>query len=415
MTALAVGLLAVAVATVVVLAPLHPAQIWAVVWAIAVGAYSLRLLPYVNLGTLAQALIGGASLGFIGGALAGERLGEKALVPSFARRLGTGEASTRLAAKIALGATALGLCAFLAQAARDFGLRAAFVSSPLVRQAVQTGGFSVTIKYVYAALAAAALCGACAATGAHRRLWAAAAAGAVLSTYFTTGRATVVVATAAALCAHALARPRLPSKRSLVLGAGAVALVAAAIFTIGGSLIGKTFADSELASIDSVFVRHSQLRSAALPYEYLSAPVAAFAVETSIAGQLPRADGCAEFGYLCSVLRHLGLDARPLPSVRPFTARPLKWNTYTSLDGPLLDGGAWLVVPAAVLAGILLGAIWSAARRRMMLAVLCYAALTPAIVTAAGSNNFTAPLLLGAILITVCALQAAHAINGRAG
>jgi len=105
------------------------------------------------------------------------------------------------------------------------------------------------------------------------------------------------------------------------------------------------------------------------------------------------------------------LHVPSFPEVRPFTAAPLAWNTYTSLDAPLLDGGAWMVIPAAALAGIFLGALWLAARERKLLALLGYAILVSSIVTAAGSNNFTASFLLGAIIIVIGAVLAAQLIK----
>jgi hypothetical protein len=411
MTFLPLVLVLIACVAMVALPPLHPAQLWAIVWALAVGAYALRLLPYANLGALAQLLIGGASLGFVGGTLIGERLGRRVLSHVGAQRQTPRETDPRLAAMIVLAATLLGLSGFLVQAVRAYGLRAALVSSPAVRLAVRTGTFHITIKYVYAAVAASALCGACAAIGPHRRRWALATGVAVFSTYFATGRATVVVATVTALSAYAWARPRLPSKRSFILGACIVIVIALGVFTLGGSLIGKTLNNSELASIDSALVRHPLLRPIALPYLYLSAPVAAFGLEASIADRLPHFYGCASFGYVCSILHHAGLHVPSFPEVRPFTAAPLAWNTYTSLDAPLLDGGVWMVIPAAVLAGIFLGALWLAARERKLLALLGYAILVSSIVTAAGSNNFTASYLLGAIIIVIGAVLGAQLIN----
>jgi hypothetical protein len=319
-----------------------------------------------------------------------------------------------LAGRIAFALTLLGLIGFLLQAGHSYGLRAAVVSSTDVRHAIERGVFSITIKYTYVAIAASVLCGACAAIGPHRRRWALAAGFAVFSTYFATGRLTVVAATVSALCAYAFARPELPSKRLFMLGACAVAVIAIGIFTVGGSLIGKTFAKSELATIDSVFEQHASLRSAALPYEYMSASIAAFGVEVALANHLPRTSGCASFGYICSILHHAGLEVETFPAVRPFTAAPLKWNAYTSLDAPLLDGGPWLVIPAAILAGIVLGGIWAAARRRRLLALVCYAALTPAIVTTPESNSFTRPLLPGALAIALGALLIAKMINRTA-
>jgi oligosaccharide repeat unit polymerase len=412
-TALALVFVVMATLALAILPPLHPAQIWTVVWALAVGAYSWRLLPYSPLSSLGQLLIGGSTLMFVGGTFLGGHVVARVARAQTEGSADDSERRVHIAAMLALATNAFGLCAFLLQAARSFGLRNALVSSPQVRHAVQTGAFNITIKYVYVAVAAAALCGAAAAIGPHRRRWAVGAGAAVLTTYFTTGRATVVAASAVALCAYALTRRRLPSKRTFIATGAAVAVLALGVFTLGGSLIGKTFDDSELVSIDSVFSRHAGLHALALPYEYVSAPIAAFGVETAVDGSLPKLRGCASFSYACSALRHIGLDAEPLPAVRPFTSRPLRWNTYTALDAPLLDGGPWLVLPATLVAGLALGALWGAARRRRLLGILFYAALTPAIVTSAGSNNFTAPMLLGAILTIICTLWLASALERR--
>jgi hypothetical protein len=404
MTILSLALIVIAAAAIASLPPLHPAQIWAIVWAFAVGAYALRLLPYIRLDALAKLLIGGATVAFIGGTLFGERLSRRLLSSHEAQRSPAADVDLRLAAILVLATTILGLFAFLAQAARAYGLHAALVSSSVVRVGVQSGIFHITIKYIYTAVAAAALCAYCAATGAHRRLWASACFVAVASTYFATGRATVVAAAVAALSAYVLARPRVPDKRWFLLGGCVVAIIAVGVFTVGGSLIGKTFANSELATIDSPFIRHPALRPAALPYEYLSAPIAAFGLEASLAAHLPHLEGCASFGYVCSALRRLGVPASSIPEVRPFTAAPLKWNTYTALDAPLLDGGPWGVIPAAALVGVALGALWIAACERHVLGMLCYAILVTPVLTSPGSNNFTAPFLLGAVLFVAGAV-----------
>jgi oligosaccharide repeat unit polymerase len=416
MTILPLVLLVVAATSVALLPPLHPAQIWAVVWALGVGAYSLRLLPYITLDPLAQVLIASALLAFTGGTLIGARLGGRSRLLSGTHERTTHQTDVRLAALVVLAATLVGLLAFLVQAARAYGLHAALVTSPAVRLAVQTGTFHITIKYIYAAVAASALCGLCAANGTHRRRWALASALAVLSTYFATGRSTVVVAAVTALSAYVLARPDLPSKRLFIGGGTIVALVAVGIFTLGGSFIGKTFPNSELATFANPFVRDSLPRSTALPYEYLSAPIAAFGAEVSVAGHLPRLGGCASFGYVCKILHHTGLDTPSIPEVRPFTAAPLQWNTYTSLDAPLLDGGPWLIFPVVAFAGFLLGAAWRAARTKTTLGILCYAILVPCVLTAAGSNNFTAPFLVGAALIVFATVLLARVtIRMRSG
>src|SRR5207247_4787026 len=50
------------------------------------------------------------------------------------------------------------LVAFLVQTASRYGLRATLVSSPRVRHAIGSGDVAATIKFVYAAIAAVALC-----------------------------------------------------------------------------------------------------------------------------------------------------------------------------------------------------------------------------------------------------------------
>lgn len=70
-----------------------------------------------------------------------------------------------------------------------------------------------------------------------------------------------------------------------------------------------------------------------------------------------------------------------------------------------------MVIPATTLAGIFFGALWLAARQRALLGLLGYAVLMPSIVTAGGSNNFTASYLLGAVLISIGAVLAARLIN----
>jgi hypothetical protein len=267
--ALVLVLGATAVLALALLPPLHPAQMWAVVWALAVGAYAMKLFPYQSLGDTTQLLIGGATLGFVGGTLAGERLSTSVAGHRRWQRAPFETADLETAATMVLALSLLGLTAFLVQAGHAYGLRATLLSSSQVRAAVQVGTFKFTIKYVYAAIAASALCGACAGMTPHRRRWGVSSVVIVLSTYFTTGRATVVVAAVVALCAYAVGRPRPLSKRVLMVGGCALAILAGAIFTIGGSLIGKTFEHSEIATINSVFERHHSLNAAALPYEYL--------------------------------------------------------------------------------------------------------------------------------------------------
>jgi hypothetical protein len=104
-----------------------------------------------------------------------------------------------------------------------------------------------------------------------------------------------------------------------------------------------------------------------------------------------------------------------IPQIRPFTARPLQWNTYTALDVPLIDGGTAMLIPILALIGILTGLLWRVACRRQTLGVVAYALESVALLTAAGSFNFTAPALVGGFLISLLALRgASHTQGARA-
>jgi uncharacterized protein (DUF697 family) len=100
-----------------------------------------------------------------------------------------------------------------------------------------------------------------------------------------------------------------------------------------------------------------------------------------------------------------------IPTVRPFTASPLPWNTFTALDVPLIDGGTVLLVPIVALIGLIMGWIWGRARRASLAATVIYAVEAVGVVTAAGSFNFLATFLLGSIVIAVVALRCAGALE----
>jgi hypothetical protein len=395
-----------AVASIVWLPPLHPAQLWLIPWVLATGLYLTRLLPYRRLSVETVALACGSCLAFVVGTLVGERIGRK--LPRSPRVNDHGIGAVRWAAVGALGLTALLLVGFLAQTASRFGLRATLISTQTVRDAVGLGQFSVTIKYVYAALAATALCAIAAARDAKpvAPRWKVACLLAIASVYFSTGRSTLVVAMLVGVVAYVLARRQPLSRARFLTGCIAVAVLALLVFVVGGNLIGKTYENNPgLQAVPSVFTDHPRLRVLALPYEYTSAPIAALDVQVAASTMWGTSHGCAAFVEPCRILERLGVSGlKPVPRVRPFTHEPLPWNTYTALDIPLTDGGLIFAIPLTGLVGCALGVLWAVAHRRSPFAVSAYALLSSALVTASGSFNFTAPHIVGAICICLVAL-----------
>jgi hypothetical protein len=383
------------------LPPLHPAQLWSIPWAAAAGLFALQLLPYRNLPLLTGALVAGATLAFVAAAVVGDRCFHRGVSGAASEGFDYG-----LVARAAIGAlvlTALLLIAFLWQTIHRFGVHDALVSSVDVRAAIGKGETPVTIKFVYAAIAASALSGVAAgqAPTTNRRIaWAMATGAAVASLYFSTGRSTVVHGVIIGATAYLLARPRLPKRSRFLLGVGAIACIAVVVHILGGLIIGKTYANNtDLRQTPSFFSSHSELRAFALPYQYASAPIAAAGIQVDASTPLGTSHGCAVFSEACSILRHLGADVEPVRRIRPFTLPPLPWNTYTSLDAPLQDVGVVGTIPMMAFVGILVGGLWGAARARRRHALVTYPIAAVAVIAAPGQFAFTAPHLLGAMVI----------------
>jgi hypothetical protein len=405
MTGPEVGMLfvvgAIAVWATVRLPPLHPAQLWAVPWAAAAGLFALQLLPYRELPPLAAALAAGATLAFVAGTVVGERHLGRRVWGRTSEDLRYG-----LVARAAIGAlvlTALLLIAFLWQTIQRFGVHDALVSSVDVRIAIGNGATPVTIKFVYAAIAASALSGVAAAlapTTNRRIAWGLAAGAAVASLYFSTGRSTLVYGGIIGATAYLLARPALPKRSRFLVGVGAIACIAVVVHILGGLVIGKTYANNtDLRVTPSFFSSHSHFRALALPYQYASAPTAALGIQVDASTPLGTSRGCAVFSEPCSVLKDLGADVEPVRRIRPFTRSPLPWNTYTSLDAPLQDVGIVGTIPLMAIVGILVGALWAGARARWHHALVAYPIAAAAVIMAYSQFAFTAPHVLGAVII----------------
>ena len=293
------------------------------------------------------------------------------------------------------------------------------------QDAIGTGEFGLTIKYVYPALAAvilAAMLAGSATNGRDTLRWLFGAGVCCASLYLSTGRSTIITGVVAGLVAYHLSRGRPLSRRHFLGGVAVVGGATLFVFVAGGQLIGKTYANNQdLQTVPSVFSEYHLLSSLALPYQYASAPIAALDIQVSASSAVGSVHGCAALSEECRVLRRLGIPVPSVPRVRPFTAPPLIWNTYTALDFPLLDGGLVFFAPIVLTIGLLSGALWRRAQQSRPQAIVGYSLVAAACVNAYSSFSFTAPHLLGAGLLALLALSAgkfavrADARFGRSG
>lgn len=406
---LAVGLILALVVAFWRLPALHPIQLWLLVWSLSTALYALRLLPYIALSWTTIGLAGGASLAFVTTAAVSSRWRCNEPERGLSENL---RLTISRAAIWVLVVAVVWLAAYLTQVVVTYGLGSISRTSVSARHGIQKGEFSITIKYIYlmfAAIALTAYNGALSPPGRGRRRWIGSCVICVASLYFATGRATVVDGAIAASVTYALARPHPIRKRTLILAIAGLGFLALCVFLSLGAIIGKTFEhDPGFLQVPNVFAGHRYLSELALPYQYASAPIAALQVQVHSSGLWGDGHGCAMVPSVCSILGKIGISVPHIPRIRAFTAPPLPWNTYTSLDAPLIDGGKALLIPIVGLIGSLLGLLWSSAARRNPLAVIFYALEAVALITAAGSFNFTAPQLIGAFLIAAIALGLAR-------
>lgn len=399
------------------LPPLHPAQLWMFPWALATTLFAIRLLPYRPMNLSTALLILGVACMFLLGSLVGDK--------AIDGRLASGSRSPRhlpspvpFAAAIALAALALTLAAFIVQLIRDFGLRAALISSGNVRLAIGAGATPVTIKYVYIAFAAVALSTVAAAREPCRRVayrWLAAATAAGFSMYFATGRSNIILALFIGLMIWGVAHRQSTTRIRIAIVLSTVAVIGLLVFTVGGAIIGKTFSSNEASTVDSVFTRHSDLAVLAVPYEYLSAPIAGLQREVALSTTWGAGHGCATLAFVCQIMRRAGLNVNPEPAIRASTKPPLAWNTYTSLDFFLIDGGLVLITPLAFLFGAFMGALWAGALRGRPSLIVLYAIFGSTLLYSAYQNSFFAPHVVGAAIISMSALGAGRWLTGRQG
>jgi oligosaccharide repeat unit polymerase len=400
--ALATALVVLATAFALVRWPLlHPVPLWLIPWAAALMGYSTHLLPFRTLSISTSLYITVGVAGFAAATIAGSKMRMRA-APRSPGPLQVDARVRPVAISLSVIATAW-FVAFLIAAVKTVGLRDAFISSPSLREAISQGTMAVEIKYLYATYAALAAVGVWLGQSApSRKIRYALAGTGVLGSamsYFSTGRANVVTGLIILGVAWSIARGTI-SRRAIVASAVAVIVFAGLVFAVGGQLIGKTYGHSEISTIDSVFARNSWLQPGALPYLYLTAPIPALDIEANDASTVGETAGCATFTPICAVLDRGGLPVNEVPQVRPFTARPLPWNTYTALEAPLRDGGWVFAVPILALLGFGIGRLWCLATvGRRAIFIMLYSVWSPALIFGAGSNAFAGPQFVGAALM----------------
>jgi oligosaccharide repeat unit polymerase len=383
----------------------HPIQLYSAPWAAATTLYALKLLPYRALSWSAVAFICGAGAVFTAAVLVGASSWRRnprkphPAPPLTAATRSAGQTQLVAAARgAAWTATLLGaplFLVFLLQMASRFGVFDALLVAKGVREALVGEGPPRSVLYERLAFPAAALwslAAALAPTSRARRRYLLGCGCAVVSLYFSTGRELVVNA---ALIATAI-QVALWSRRSsfdVAKAATAVTVGALALFIGVGALGGHTFRKSGIWTFDNFFTRHEAFSALSLPYEDLSAPIAAFDIRLAATGTWGHTYGCALAARECSLLRELGANVQKPPAAPPFTGPPLQWNAYTYLDAFLLDGGkAAAVLPVAIL-GLFVGFAWRAARRRSYYGIIAYAFCVPVVVFSYRQNLLDAFLL----------------------
>lgn len=397
---LALGLSSAAVLSLRRLGVLHPGSLWLIAWAAATGLLAMQGLPYRGLTATTAVVIAAWTTVFYGGTL---------IVSRVLRLRSRPHAETsdpnalRLAAALAVALALAGLTAFLIEVAGLHGLRAALVSDAAVRLDIGAGATPYTIKYIYVAFAASTLAAVVAGRAVSRRVrwtWILIAAAMIGLQYFSTGRSNLFLAAIMACSGYALAASSPISWQRMTLVAASVGVVTAGAFVGMGSLLGKSFENSEVATYDNVFVRHELLQPAALPYQYVTAPLPAFDVLRQVTADEGRG-GCRTLSPLCSIGRTLGMPVTPEPSLVGFTAEPGSWNTFTALYGPLVDGGLALGTLIVLALGVLFGLLWAWVSSGSIYALVGYAVMSSAVVYSTVENTLLQPHLVGAALIAI--------------
>lgn len=406
------------VAAVICLSPLHPIQMYSAPWAVATTLYALRLLPYRALSWSAVALICGSALVFSAAVLASERVGSR----WWSRVKSNGSDSVlpgRAAAAnyAAWAALLLGtplFLVFLAQTASRFGLTGTLLDSKSIRAALVSQPPPRSSLYEFLAFPAVALwslSAALASNPAAKRRYLLASACAAGSLYFLTGRELLVNAVIVAVVIQLLISERAVDGRHIAMTLGAFASCAVVIFVGIGALGGHTFNTSGIETFGNVFARHQSVSALALPYEDVSAPIAALDVRLHVSSTWGGMYGCATAAHECALLHDVGLNVKKAPPAPPFTGIPLPWNAYTYLDDFLLDGGRALTLALVGLSGLLTGLVWSFARRHNRYGVIAYAFIVPVLVFSYRQNLIDTFFLYALVAIALLWVSARFAVR----
>lgn len=412
---LALALSLTAVWSLVRLPPFHPLQLWSIPWAIAASCFFLGLLPFIEISWLTVWLILGTTAALGIGVAAGQHLYEKHSSDPGPPDDDKLQALMHRAALIAIGLTGILLLGFLIQLSLRVGVQSALFADSDVRRAIGEGEFSVTVKYIYANLAAIALAGAVAGLSSRARLsrgWIATLLVLVAATYFTTARSNIFLAVVVAGVAFFMFGSRRPSRKTVGIAVVSIGIAALTIFGVMGAMVGKEFgAYPEFQEVPNFFQGRDTLSTLAIPYRYLSSSIPAFDLQVQQSTPFGQTHGCAMASEVCSALRQTGLDVDPVPRVKEFTAPYFEWNTFTSLDLPLIDFGKVFLIPVFALIGMVVGAVWAAARRMRPAAGIAYSVLAACLVGGYSTFFFTAPHIVGALVIALGCLGTA-AITG---
>lgn len=406
--ALALCLVCAAILSIRRLGVLHPATLWLAAWAAATTLLTLPALPYVPLSLAAVAIIAAWSAAFCAGTLIGSH---RRVTVCFAQRLRRDHSDVALAAALGIALALAGLGSFLVQTAASYGLHAALVSDINVRLAIGAGETPVTIKYIYFAFAAAALAGVAAGSATktpERRRWLGVAAFAIGMQYFSTGRSNIFLAAVIACMGYLLVAARPLSRRQAIAVGGGIVALALAVFVGMGSLLGKSFDNSDLRTFDNAFVRHDVLRPLALPYQYLTAPLPGFDAVRSVTPATGRG-ACMTLSPVCAVGAKIGLPVSSEPGLAGFTRPPNSWNTFSALYAPLVDAGPWLGALIMFAEGLLFGLLWGLLRLGWIHALVAYAVMASAVLYSTIEGTLLQPHLVGAAIIAVVlVIVAAH-------
>lgn len=403
---LALFFAAAAAACLRLLPPLHPLQLWCLAWAAATALFCMRLLPVVPITSAAAALVVAATICFGAGTLLAAPAFER--FAGGARRWEAGWSTLQLAAAMALLLLGVALAIHLGPLVREFGLWSTLSSSNELKG---TSLVSDNPRYLYFAIAAvplAALAAARAPGPREARIWGALCASAAASPYFASARAAIIYLVLVAGLAYLLGRPRPPDPRRLLVAAGAfVAVIVTVMIAVGLLQDRGITTSSDVGSVPSVFHDEPVLGQLGVPYGYAVLPLAALGEQVRVSSSFGHADGCASLRVACSALQRTGLPFDPVDPARPFTSQPIRWNLYTSLDLPLVDGGIVLAPLILGLTGFVLGLLWQAIRRGTLLGLIGYPLFGASCFYATTKYEFSSQYQVGALIIALLLVAAA--------